>query len=238
MLVHAVTYDGVIRLLIQIPLREVQSTYAVYRAIPLPTYSHELGKHIQIGHEDKWFAVSVDQRAYYELEPGYYRDCKFGHVNFCEVTSPRIDRSHGSCLSGLFYGKDEEILRHCERIIVGQNFNPVMRRMKTNQGLWVYSLNRPITFEEKCEATREPRKVVLRDAGWIKQPEGCDWAHEDMLLKAWRSLQSSYTVEPNPVLLPKIKTLFLNNERQVLQGQPDVLREVLESWDILNENGA
>jgi hypothetical protein len=108
--------------------------------------------------------------------------------------------------------------------------------MKTNQGVWVYSVNRPITFEEKCEDTREPREVVLRDAGWIKQPEGCDWVHEDMVLKAWRSIQPSYTVESNPVLLPKIKTLFLNIELQVLQGQPDVLREVLESWDTLNEN--
>lgn len=220
-------YEGVIRLFIQIPLREIQSTYVVYRSFPLPTNFHELGRHIQIGHEDKWLAVSADRRTYYELEPGYYRDCKFGHVNFCEVTSPRMDLSHDSCLNGLFYGKDEEILRHYKRNIVGKNFNPVMRRMKTNQGLWVYSVNRPITFEEKCEGAREHREVVLRDAGWIKQPGGCDWAHEDMVLKAWRSLQSSYTMESNPVILPKIKTLFLNNERQALQGQPDVIREVL-----------
>jgi hypothetical protein len=58
-----------------------------------------------------------------------------------------------------------------------------------------------------------------------------------MALKAWRSLQSSYTVEYHPVLLPKIRTLLLKNERQVLQEQPNVLKEILESWDTLNENG-
>ena len=237
MQVHAITYDGVIRLLIQMPLREVQSTYAVYRAIPLPTYSPEMGRYIQINHEDKWLAVSADRRAYYELEPEYYRNCKFGHVNFCEVTSPRMDRSHDSCLGGLFYGKGDEILKYCERSIVGKDFKPVMRRLKTNQDLWVYSVSRPITFEERCGDTRKPREVVLRDAGWIQQPEGCDWTNENMALKAWRSLQSSYTVEYHPVLLPKIRTLFLKNERQVLQEQPNVLKEILESWDTLNENG-
>jgi hypothetical protein len=140
-------------------------------------------------------------------------------------------------LGGLFYGKDDEILKYCERGIIGKDFKPVMRRIKTNQGLWVYSVNRPITFEERCGDTREPREVLLRDAGWIQQPEGCDWTNENMVLKAWRSFQSSYTVEYNPVLLPKIRTLFLKNERQVLQGQPNVLKEVLESWDTLNENG-
>jgi hypothetical protein len=71
MSVYAVTYDGLIRLLIQIPLKEIQNTFAVYNIIPLPTYSHELGRYVQMGHTDKWFAVSADHRTYYELEPGY-----------------------------------------------------------------------------------------------------------------------------------------------------------------------
>jgi hypothetical protein len=94
MQVHAVTYDGPIRLLIQIPLREMHSTYAFYKVIPLPTYSVELGRHNQIDYTDKLFAVSADRRTYYELEPGYRSNCKFGHVNFCQVTSPRMCRSY------------------------------------------------------------------------------------------------------------------------------------------------
>jgi hypothetical protein len=58
-----------------------------------------------------------------------------------------------------------------------------------------------------------------------------------MTLEAWRSFQSSYTVEQNPVLLPKLKTLFLNHEHQELQEQPDAVREILESWDALNSDG-
>lgn len=96
MQVHVVTYDGLIRLLIQIPLREMQSTHAVYKVIPLTTYSIELGIHIQIGYTDKLFAVSTDRRTYYELGPGYRSNCKVGHVNFCKISSPRVDRSYDS----------------------------------------------------------------------------------------------------------------------------------------------
>jgi hypothetical protein len=58
-----------------------------------------------------------------------------------------------------------------------------------------------------------------------------------MTLKARRSFQSSYTVESNPVLLPKIEKLILKHERQVLYEQPEVLQEILESWDALNTDG-
>jgi hypothetical protein len=93
---HAVNYDGPIMLLIRIPLRETQSTYAVYKVIPLPTCSIQLGIHIQIGYTDKLFSFSTYRRTYYELEPEYRSNCKFGHVNFCEITSPRVDRSYDS----------------------------------------------------------------------------------------------------------------------------------------------
>jgi hypothetical protein len=71
-----------------------------------------------------------------------------------------MERSYDSCLSGLFYGKNDVILRHRERVVVGQNFNPVIRRVNTNQSLWVYSVNRPYTFEAKCETAQETREVI------------------------------------------------------------------------------
>ena len=148
-----------------------------------------------------------------------------------------MDRSHDSCLSGLYYGKDEQILKYCEKFIVGQKFSPVIRRVKTNHGLWVYSVDRPYTFEARCETAPTTREVILKGAGCVVQPEGCDWAHEEMTLEAWRSFQSSYTVEQTPVLLPKIKTLFLTYEHQVLQEQPGAVWEILESWDVLNSDG-
>ena len=237
MSVHAVTFDGVIRLIIQIPLKETQSTYSVYRVLPLPTYSHEVGRHVQIGRKDKWFAVSADHRAYYELEHGYQSNCKFGHITFCEVTTPRMDRSRDSCLSGLFYGKDESILNYCEKFIVRQKFNPILRRAKTNHGLWVYSVDQSYTFEARCETAPTTRKVVLEGAGWVVQPEGCIWVHEEMTLEARRSFHSDYTVERNPVILPTIRTLFLTPEHQVLQEQPDAVKDFLQEWDALNTNG-
>jgi hypothetical protein len=78
--VQAVTYDGLIRLLIQ---------------IPLPSYSVEVGMHIQIDYTDK-----VSECRTCVLEPGYRSNCKFGHVNFCEMTSPWMDCSFNSSLSG------------------------------------------------------------------------------------------------------------------------------------------
>jgi hypothetical protein len=47
--VQTVTYGGLIRLLIQ---------------IPLPSYLVEMRRHIQIGYTDKLFAVSADCRTY------------------------------------------------------------------------------------------------------------------------------------------------------------------------------
>jgi len=146
------------------------------------------------------------------LEPGYRRNCKQCHVSFCEMTSPRMDCSYNSCLSGLFYGTTKVTLRQCDRDVLSPNFNPVKRRMRTNHSLWVYSVNQTYTFEVKCETVRGTWKITLKGTGLVVQPEACDWVHETMTLKDWRSFQSSHMEESNPVPLPKIKTLFLKNE--------------------------
>jgi hypothetical protein len=62
MQVHTVTFDGYVRLLIQIPLREMQSVCTVYKIIPSLSHSEELGGHIQSGYADTWFAISADHR--------------------------------------------------------------------------------------------------------------------------------------------------------------------------------
>jgi hypothetical protein len=58
-----------------------------------------------------------------------------------------------------------------------------------------------------------------------------------MILEAWQINQASYTVGSKPTLLPKIKTLFFTRERQVLHEQPEVIQEVLESWEARNPDG-
>ena len=121
--------------------------------------------------------------------------------------------------------------------LVRQKFGPIIRRAKTNHGLWVYSVDQSYTFEARCETAPTTRKVVLEGAGWVVQPEGCIWVHEEMTLEARRSFHSDYTVERNPVLLPTIRTLFLTPEHQVLQEQPGAVKDILEEWDTLNAGG-
>lgn len=77
----------------------------------------------------------------------------------------------------------------------------------------------------------------MEGEGWVVQPEGCIWVHEEMTLEARRSFHSDYTVERNPVILPTIRTLYLTPEHQVLQEQPGAVKDILEEWDILNTDG-
>jgi hypothetical protein len=77
-----------------------------------------------------------------------------------------------------------------------------------NHNLWVYSVNQTCTFEIKCETTQGTREITLKGAGLVVQPDVCDWVHEAITMKDWRSFQTGHMEESNSVPLTKIDMVF------------------------------
>ena len=209
MRVHAVTFPGTIRLLIKILLKDVQSSYAAYRVIPLPIYLPELQRQVQWGRKEKWFAISADHRSYYELENDYKFFCKFGEIDFCEINTSQMDRSQDSCLSGLYFSKTEKVLKFCEKVILRENFNPVFTRVNT----WIYSVNQTYVFELKCQNGSIGEKMTLQGTGWVQQPDDCDMIHEAMTLKAQKTFNSEYTTDTRAIHVPALNTMFTQTDK-------------------------
>jgi hypothetical protein len=137
----AIATDESVRLVVQIPLKTEQSTYTIYEAIPIPIFQPDVQNFVQICRTRGWFTISADFRSYLRLDFDYITYCQTLYITFCDFREAILDRSFESCIGGLFFGKLDVAVTYCERLIVGQKFEPRMVKVRAHPPVWLYALS-------------------------------------------------------------------------------------------------
>jgi hypothetical protein len=214
--VQAYATATAIRLIVRIPLRGADRVMALFKSVPLPTYSDVLGRHIQIEPEASYLAVTENRQYYSLLTMADLQQCKKGSVTICEATFPFIHQNQATCTSALYFGQAEFAHRLCRKFILNEKFTPVWLQAKGVQPFWIYSLPSPMVVTKKCTVNGTTRSftIELSRTGILREDINCQFYSEAFILLPVSDGFTNVSLASNQVRPPRLPELMSPEEQR------------------------
>lgn len=233
--VHAVSYNTVLRIYVEIPLKAPNRFFELYKTAPLPLQINNLTTAMVINPTHPYFAITPDRQMYIEFLAQDMSECTTGTIRVCPPLTAVYRRGIPSCLSALFLGNEVGVHKLCEKIMI-IDIKPVFYRSE-GSNIWIYSVERmKLWYQCQTRITGpgdETKQIEITGTGRLTLPSNCYVQGPELSLMTHSSSYTSYNNTVLNVHVPPITNILLRQTTSKTLsssvGEPDEIDKVLKS---------
>lgn len=235
--VHLAAYDGQIRLFAQLPIKEYNKYFNLFKAISLPYQVPNQTAAIEIVPSNDFLAVTPDGQYYVEMSHDDMSHCTRDSLTICAPMRPIMKSHHPSCLFALFSGDKIKVHQTCDKM-VRLHFSPLFYRSPV-KNTWIYSvINEQLTIHCPGEGLNNvtTTQIVLTGTGTLVIAPNCQAFSQTFILASHTANTLSTTRQPT-FSVPKLNTiltLFTNDSTPNITrtlGSSDQIALILKNMD-------
>ena len=219
---HAVATSTNIRLLIDIPLKAADRYFELYQVHSLPFFHKGIGKFIMIDEAFTYLAVAENRQFFAIIPPHMLLKCAQNLYTVCPPDMVLRTITEQGCLTALFLGNMDTVLRKCKQLVLNELFEPVWLR-SPNADYWIYSFRTPQRVTVQCWEIGSPQdptasyQVMLEGTGVLPNSSSCYIYADTFKLMPHSSGKTTLNLTRTPIVLPNIENVLHFSEENLLQ---------------------
>jgi hypothetical protein len=236
--VHAVATSKSIRLFIDIPLKAADRYFELHQVHSLPFFHKGIGKFVMIDEMFTYMAVAESRQFFTVMTPHMLSKCTQNLYTVCPSDIVLRTAGEQNCLTTLFLGKVDIVLRKCKRLILDESFEPIWI-WSPDSNYWIYSFGAPQQITVQCQEMGSPPnpktsyQTTLEGTGILTNSSSCYIHAENFKLLPHSLGKTVINLTKIHIVLPNVENILHSLEENLLQTEVQHAAELPHLNDIV-----
>jgi len=179
------------------------------------------------------YTISADRRSCLLPYDKYFTHCRWGLVT---IFKPLIQNFFIEAEKPFyrFIFREETTIRLWDNILLRPIFLSVFIKVNVQPTSWIFSVEKPTSFECKYKAGRscETKELTLKAAGKFQHPEGCVFFAAQYHLQHTASYNCKMAMNTTNILVPRIPSIPYTEEMKSFQTDPERTNSMLQEFEL------
>lgn len=218
--------DKGLRIYIEIPIKDVNRHFVIYKPYSLPYLEPSVNKFISFDIPNAYLAVSGKNQIYTVMTEKDLQTCQEGYYTFCPAKLPFYSRNFKNCLVSLYTGNAENIKKLCTKVVESGEFDPIWISVPYSMA-WIYSLSQETKVERHCKVERgvetspaqADEELWLNGTGILYNAPGCSLIGADFrILSSIKGQTLFHLYQHRHIDIPDLRPLVNHEEQHLFRG--------------------